>query len=122
MQRTNPESDHLVPGPDAARRVRAAIAYSGQTQPAVAEAAQVSYTLLRHIVNAKRPAGGTLDRLYRIADACEVPQWFMRHGFPEDFETAIALSEGRDGPSAPEVPNVPLGDSPRDDDPQRHAS
>jgi transcriptional regulator with XRE-family HTH domain len=71
----------LVPPPEAARRVRAAMGYSGMTFPELAAKTGLKKDLLRNIASRTRPSGGTLDRLYVIADACRIPRQFMEHGW-----------------------------------------
>lgn len=66
---------------EAAARARAAIAYSGLSREDVAERSGLALALLSNITSRTRPSGGTLDRLFLVADACGVPRSFMERGW-----------------------------------------
>lgn len=71
----------LIAPVEAARRARAAIAYAGLEQDEAATQAGIPLGTLRNIVSKTRPSSGDIDRLYAIADACNVPRTFMDEGF-----------------------------------------
>lgn len=64
-----------------ARRVSAAIAYSGLTHDQVANATGIKLGTIRNITSITRPSGGHPENLLRIAHACGVPALFMEVGF-----------------------------------------
>ena len=91
----------LIPGEQAARRTRAALAYSGKKLPELSNDTGITKGTLRNIMSSTRPASATLDRLYVIADHCGVPRWFMEQGF------AGATSQAGDGTAWPASPELP---------------
>jgi len=62
-----------------AARARAARAYAGLRQPAIAEALGVSNVTVKRMESAAKDI--TIDELHVIADACGVPREFMDAGF-----------------------------------------
>lgn len=89
----------LIDPEEAARRVRAALAYADIDVKASPAATGISYATMQRIVSPTSPRGATIEQLWAIADACDVPRRFMEHGFtssdvPEDIESQ--LSEIRD--------------------------
>jgi len=107
--------DLLISPPEAARRVRAALAYAGTSHADISKATGITAGTLRNMTSHSRPSGGSLDRLYLIAEACGVPRWFMEHGF--DGATSRGANGGRPEPTVPAFP----GERPSDDEDQRHA-
>jgi transcriptional regulator with XRE-family HTH domain len=71
----------LVDCEEAARRVRAAMAYAGLDQQQAVKASGIPISTLRRIVATKSPRGASMEELWAIADACRVPRWFMEEGF-----------------------------------------
>jgi transcriptional regulator with XRE-family HTH domain len=68
-------------GPDqAARRIRAAIAYSGLPNREIARRAGLSPSTLERMASKTSPRGATLDELDAIAGATGMPRAFLRHG------------------------------------------
>jgi len=74
----------LIAPTEAARRTRAAIGYAGFDMKEVAGASGITIGTLNNIVSRTRPSGGTIERLWAIADACGVPRSFMEDGFTPD--------------------------------------
>ncbi len=80
---------------ETARRVRAAQGYSGYRRiEDLAKASGVSKDILRRLVLRKNPHAADRDQLEAIADACEVPYWFVEHGFNPPAEVFDATSHG----------------------------
>lgn len=71
----------LVAPSESARRVRAAIAYSGLDHEEVAERTYIHAGTIRRIASRTKPRPATIEELWAIADACNVPRAFMEHGF-----------------------------------------
>ena len=109
----------LIPPVDAARRARAAMAYAGLDAKDVAQATDIGKATLDRITSRTNPQNGTIDRLWTIADACQVPRSFMEHGFatepaieaPADLagrlaslEAEVRLLARRVGTGAPAPP------------------
>lgn len=63
-----------------ARRVRAAIAYSGLTYPDLAKQTGVTEGTLRNMSSKTRPVGQTDERIEALAAACGVPMWLFTRG------------------------------------------
>jgi transcriptional regulator with XRE-family HTH domain len=85
----------LVDAEETARRVRAAQGYSGYRRiEDLAQASGVSKDILRRLVLRKNPQAADRDQLEAIADACEVPYWFVEHGFNPPAEVFDATSHG----------------------------
>jgi transcriptional regulator with XRE-family HTH domain len=78
----------LVAPTDAARRTRAAIAYSGLELSEVAERTGIPPGTLRNIMSRTAPKSGRIERLWAIADACGIPRAFMEDGW-----AAVAVAE-----------------------------
>jgi transcriptional regulator with XRE-family HTH domain len=70
------EQDQLVAR---AARIRAARAFADLSQHELAAKLDQSVHTLRRTEQLKREV--TLDELVQIGEICEVPEWFMRHGF-----------------------------------------
>jgi transcriptional regulator with XRE-family HTH domain len=83
----------LIPGSETARRVRAAIAYSGLEQVEIIERTGMRMPTLRRIVARADPRAASLEELYAIADACGVPRVFMEEGFAPLVASATALEQ-----------------------------
>lgn len=62
-------------------RARAAWAFSGLDQEPLAEKAGLKYSRVRAILSRQDHSAVTLDELYKIADAADVPRPFMDDGF-----------------------------------------
>jgi hypothetical protein len=76
---------------EVAARVRAAIAYSAQRVPEVAEKADIGVATLRRIISSTAPRGADAAELWRIADACNVPrEWVATAWLAEGVEPAAA--------------------------------
>lgn len=118
-----------------AARVRAAIAYSGLRTDEIAQRTgdDLGVATLRRITSISRPRGATLEELWRIADACQVPrswlergEWtdasvigptkvFLGHGSSEErlevveryLELMLSRLEGGPGGLLPAAPPVP---------------
>ena len=61
------------------RRLKAARGYGGLSQPALARALEVSEGTIKNIELGKRPP--RRSELLAIAEACEVPMWFLEGGW-----------------------------------------
>lgn len=62
------------------RRIRAARVYAGiDARPALAEILEMSEPTLQRIENGDRPVKRA--ELLAIAEACEVPMWFLENGW-----------------------------------------
>lgn len=108
----------LIEPVDAARRARAAMAYAGLDAKEVAQLTNIGKATLDRITSRTNPQSGTIDRLWIIADACQVPRSFMEHGFaafspsaegqPEErlvaLEAQVRLLARRVGTGAPAPP------------------
>lgn len=71
----------LIPPADAARRARAAVAYAGLEIPEITKRTGIASGTIRNILSRTRPSSGTIERLWSIADACDVPRSFMEDGW-----------------------------------------
>lgn len=73
----------LIAPQEAAKRARAAIAYAGKDLDHLEVETGIKKGTLRNIISRTRPQGAKLERLYAIADACDVPRSFMDDGFAQ---------------------------------------
>jgi transcriptional regulator with XRE-family HTH domain len=65
----------------AAARARAAVAYAGLEHEELAAKTGLSVPMLRRIMSKTSPRDHTMDRLWMIADACNVDRRFMEQGW-----------------------------------------
>lgn len=71
----------LIAADEVARRVRAAAAYAGIDHDELAAATGITVPTLRRIVSKSAPRGASAEERWSIADACQVPRWFLETGF-----------------------------------------
>lgn len=71
----------LIPPRAAAARARAAIAYAGLEHSDIEKKTGLDVAMVRRITSKASPRDGRLERLWAIADACDVPRAFMEQGF-----------------------------------------
>lgn len=87
----------LLDPTEVARRTRAALAYAGLEQTDVIERAGISSATLARIVSKTKPRGASIEELWQIADACQIPRRFMEDGFEplrdESLERRLAEIE-----------------------------
>jgi hypothetical protein len=75
----------------AAARTRAALAYAEIAVKDSGRRVGISYSKMTRIVSATKPRGWHDDEMAQIAQACNVPHWFLEHGWIPPVE---ALDEG----------------------------
>jgi len=70
-----------TPGQEQAAQLRAAIGYSGMTFAALADLTGLRVDVLKKAAAREYPIELDAAALQAIADACEVPLWFLRGGW-----------------------------------------
>lgn len=65
----------------AAARARAAIAYAGLDHAELEKLTGLDVAMIRRITSKANPRDGRIERLWAIADACDVPRAFMESGW-----------------------------------------
>jgi transcriptional regulator with XRE-family HTH domain len=77
----------------AALLVRTARVYAELSRTELGRRIGVSANTVERIETGRRPA--SLDELVAVAEACQVPEWFIRQGFEDIPTTANALDYNR---------------------------
>jgi hypothetical protein len=83
----------LIAPSETAKRVRAAIAYSGLEHADVIERTGIKRPTLRRMVARTDPRAASLEEMRAIADVCGVPRAFMEEGFAPLTARASTLEE-----------------------------
>jgi transcriptional regulator with XRE-family HTH domain len=78
-QRREEDAAKVALRTELAKRIRAARAFAGIDQAAVAEALGVSVITVKRMERGARDV--PLDELQKLAEICEVPREFLEHGF-----------------------------------------
>ena len=73
-----------------ASRVRAALAYADIHVKGSHRETGIGDSTMTRIVSSTSPRGASSDEMVKIADACGVPLWFLRHGFTPPVTTGEA--------------------------------
>jgi transcriptional regulator with XRE-family HTH domain len=80
----------LIDPRHAAARARAAIGYAGLNHAEVEKRTGLDVAMIRRITAKKNPRDARIERLWAIADACDVPRGFMERGFEALAEAELA--------------------------------